>query len=80
MSLKRLLRISLMLIFNLALIITLWSVGWKAILGFCAGVFIGSSVVLYWEYSRNTWLSYILGDVMKSKEDKNARSNSRNER
>ena len=70
MSLKKLLIRLGMILFNLALIGVLWTIGWKAILGFLLGVFVGACVVVYWEYSKNSWMTYVLKDVMKDGKQK----------
>jgi len=55
------------IILNLALIYGLYLLGYKAILGFIFGVFVGACIVLYWEYSRNSFMTIMLSEVMKDK-------------
>ena len=70
MALKKLLLRLALLLINIAIIGFLWVVGWRAIIGFCLGVFVGACVVVYWEYSKNSWMSYVLKDVMKDGKQK----------
>ena len=61
---KIILRI-LFVLLNFGIIAGMWYIGYRAIIGFCAGILVGACVVLYWEYSRNSWLSTILNECMR---------------
>lgn len=64
MSMKKVLKGLVLVCFNLGILILLWNAGWKLILTFCVGLFVGACVVLYWGFSRNAWLSTIFREVM----------------
>jgi len=53
---------------NFAIMYGLYIAGVRAIIGFITGVFVGACIIIYWNMSKNGYLSYIVKDIITNKE------------
>ena len=68
MTIKKVVLRIVFIVVNLGIMYTLYLAGVRAIIGFIVGVFVGACVIIYWNMSKNGYLSYIVEDIVKSKE------------
>jgi len=70
MGIKKVVLRIVFIVVNLGIMYGLYLAGIRAIIGFIVGVFVGACVIIYWNMSKNGYLSYIVKDIITNKENK----------